>query len=201
MLPALQLIPDGRVLTESDDIILALEAVYGPLTASFEDATVLPLRRLERGVFRAWCDWLCRAKSATEDAVAAAKFNAAAEAVSGALSDSRGPFFLGDSLSVVDVLFAPFLERMRASLYYFKAYDLCAAFPRIRSWFAAMEVLPCYAGFMADFHTHAHDLPPQLGGCVASGDLTAVAAFASRVDRGPWDAVPEVCSPPPAGLL
>ncbi len=56
MLPALEL--DGRIITESDDILLALEAAFGPLTHPMKDAKVVPLRQLERLLFRAWCTWL-----------------------------------------------------------------------------------------------------------------------------------------------
>ncbi|MBD2124812.1 glutathione S-transferase domain-containing protein, partial [Microcoleus sp. ZQ-A2] len=57
MLPALEL--DGRLITESDHILLALELVFGPLGQGMESPTVLPLRQLERLLFRAWCSWLC----------------------------------------------------------------------------------------------------------------------------------------------
>ena len=57
MLPALEL--DGRLITESDDILLALEQAFGPLGASMLDRRVRDLRQLERLLFRAWCIWLC----------------------------------------------------------------------------------------------------------------------------------------------
>ena len=46
MLPAIEL--DGRIITESDDILISLEQVYGALGLGMKDPTVLPLRRLER---------------------------------------------------------------------------------------------------------------------------------------------------------
>src|SRR3712207_4011098 len=57
MLPALEL--DGRLITESDDILMALEQAFGPLGAGMTDPMVIPLRRLERLLFSAWCSWLC----------------------------------------------------------------------------------------------------------------------------------------------
>ena len=58
MLPALQL--DGALVTESDVILAKLEAAFGPLAGQRLAAPeVLPLRRLERELFRAWCEWLC----------------------------------------------------------------------------------------------------------------------------------------------
>ena len=57
MLPAIEL--DGRIIKESDDILIALEKVFGPLNQGMKDRGVLPLRQLERLLFRAWCSWLC----------------------------------------------------------------------------------------------------------------------------------------------
>ncbi len=57
MLPAIEL--DGKIIKESDDILIALEKVFGSLSQGMEDHTVLPLRQLERLLFRAWCTWLC----------------------------------------------------------------------------------------------------------------------------------------------
>jgi glutathione S-transferase len=57
MLPALEL--DGQLITESDRILRALEAAFGPLRFAMEAPEVMPLRRLERLLFRSWCQWLC----------------------------------------------------------------------------------------------------------------------------------------------
>jgi glutathione S-transferase len=39
-----------------------------------------------------------------------------------ALRSSGGPYFLGEHFSMVDIMFTPFLERMAASLPYYKVY-------------------------------------------------------------------------------
>lgn len=41
------------------------------------------------------------------------------------------------------------------------------AFPSINRWFDAMETRSSYRATKSDYYTHAHDLPPQLGGCQA----------------------------------
>ena len=46
MLPAIEL--DGRIITESDDILIALEQEFGVLVWGMENPKVIPLRRLER---------------------------------------------------------------------------------------------------------------------------------------------------------
>eukprot|EP00923_Selenidium_pygospionis_P015758 GHVN01027468.1.p1 GENE.GHVN01027468.1~~GHVN01027468.1.p1 ORF type:complete len:205 (+),score=9.03 GHVN01027468.1:92-706(+) len=73
MLPAIYL--DGILITESDDIITALEGVFGPLTFSMQHHEVMDLRRLERLLFRAWCTWLCHpARSASQEQTNRAQF-------------------------------------------------------------------------------------------------------------------------------
>ena len=153
MLPALQLSPSAPVITESDDILAALEAAHGPLHSPLAGTAVMPLRRLERQLFRAWCDWLCQQRRAgsSEEASAAARFDEVAGAVAAALCVTPGPFFLED-FSVADVIFTPYLERMRASLFYYKGYDLAAAHPALGRWFGALEKRPGYYGLMGDFH-------------------------------------------------
>jgi len=58
MLPAVEL--DGKMITESDDILIALEKTFGVVYRGMENPQVLTLRRLERLLFRAWCSWLCQ---------------------------------------------------------------------------------------------------------------------------------------------
>jgi glutathione S-transferase len=183
MLPALEL--DGRVITESDRILLALEQAFGALGPTLNDPAVLPLRQLERLLFRAWCSWLCQPHAtASEEQRAAAGFEELAGAMAEALTARPGPFFFGD-LSAADLVFVPYVERMSASLAYYKGYLLRHRHPAIERWFAALESRPTYLGTQSDFHTHAHDLPPQMGGCFIS-DGPAQQRLADRIDRGPW---------------
>ena len=183
MLPALEL--DGRLITESDDILRALEGAFGPLGAAMADPRVVPLRQLERTLFRAWCQWLCVPRSSElEERAAEAAFDRVAAQVDGALRATPSPFFL-DTFSTADLVFTPYIERMNASLYYYKGYGLKERHGAIAAWFTAMEERSTYRGTQGDFHTHAHDLPPQMGGCFAGG-CPRQRACQERVDRGPW---------------
>ncbi|MEB3269047.1 MAG: glutathione S-transferase family protein [Leptolyngbya sp.] len=189
MLPALEL--DGRLITESDDILVALERAFGPLEKSMTDPAVVPLRQLERLLFRAWCLWLCYpSRSPQEDGRSRDQFVAVVNQVETALASTPGPYFL-DRFSTADVVFTPYVERMNASLYYYKGYSLREENPRFSAWFDAMETRPTYRGTQSDFHTHAHDLPPQMGGCY-SNKTPAAEAAQNRVDNGPWLGLPDV---------
>ncbi|MEA5550793.1 glutathione S-transferase family protein [Anabaena cylindrica UHCC 0172] len=194
MLPAIAL--DGRIIKESDDILIALEQAFGSLNQGMEDRTVLPLRQLERLLFRAWCTWLCYpASSSQQEQRNREKFIEVVALVEEALSRTPSPYFL-DSFGTVDVIFTPYVERMNASLYYYKGYSLREENPHLKAWFAAMESRSTYCGTQSDFHTHAHDLPPQMGGCWENGEPQMLINKA-RVDNGPWFGLPDVTYPEP----
>ena len=185
MLPALEL--DGRLITESDVILAELERSFGPLARGLSDPDVFPLRQLERRLFRAWCQWLCYCDGeGPHTAPAEQHFIRMATLVEQALEATPGPFFL-EEFSSADVIFVPYLERMNASLAYYKGYGLRAQHPAIDRWFSALEQRSTYLGTQSDIHTHAHDLPPQMGCCLASGTAEQ-RQVASLVDRGPWPA-------------
>jgi glutathione S-transferase len=194
MLPALEL--DSRIITESDDILMALERAFGPLTHGMEDSRVIPLRRLERLLFRAWCNWLCYPSGSSRAEQHKQKnFVEIVSMVEEALSQTSGSYFL-EGFGTVDVIFTPYVERMNASLYYYKGYSLREENFRLNAWFAAMESRSTYRGTQSDFHTHAHDLPPQMGGCWENGEPQML-INKMRVDQGPWLGLPDVAYPEP----
>lgn len=194
MLPAIEL--DGRIIKESDDILIALEKVFGPLNQGMKDRKVLPLRQLERLLFRAWCSWLCYpASSSRQEQRNREQFIQVVAQVEEALASTPGPYFL-DEFGIVDVIFTPYVERMNASLYYYKGYSMREENPRFKAWFAAMETRPTYRGTQSDFHTHVHDLPPQMGGCWENGEPQMLINKA-RVNNGPWFGLPDVTYPEP----
>ncbi|MCY7407876.1 MAG: glutathione S-transferase family protein [Alkalinema sp. CAN_BIN05] len=193
MLPALEL--DGKIITESDDILIALEQVFGPLNLGMTNSAVLSMRRLERLLFRAWCGWLCQpARSARDEARNREMFIKIVDQVETAIGQTPGPYFLSE-FGTADVIFTPYVERMNASLYYYKGYSLRQN-PRFSDWFDAMETRSTYRGTQSDFHTHAHDLPPQMGGCWENGEPQML-ENKLRVDRGPWQGLPDVTYPEP----
>ncbi|MBM5800236.1 MAG: glutathione S-transferase family protein [Cyanobacteria bacterium K_DeepCast_35m_m2_023] len=197
MLPALEL--DGRLITESDRILAALERAFGPLgPLGFDDPTVQQLRQLERLLFRAWCQWLCTpGLDAAAEQRAQQQLQRFAAAMEQALVAAPGAFLLGEQPATADLVFVPYLERMNASLAYYKGFVLRHQHSGIDRWFQALEQRPTYLGTQSDVHTHAHDLPPQMGGCYASGSPVQQ-ELAARIDRGPWPVAtpdPETSAP------
>ena len=193
MLPALEL--DGRVITESDDILIALEKAFGPLSLAMNDSQVKPMRYLERLLFRVWCNWLCRSQSQRDDDRSREQFIEIMQQVETALSATPGPYFLAE-FGTADVIFTPYVERMNASLYYYKGYSMRESHPRFAEWCSAMETRSTYRGTQSDFHTHVHDLPPQMGGCYENG-TPQMQVNKTRVNQGPWFGIPDVGYPEP----
>ena len=187
MLPALEL--DGRLITESDEILIALERAFGPLGASMTTARVRELRQLERLLFRAWCLWLCTpGLSDQQDSRAATQFQAIARRVEDEMTKQQGPWLdpsgcASTGPGSADLVFIPYVERMNASLAYFKGYALRREHPGLDRWLSALEALEAYQGTQGDFHTHAHDLPPQMGGCWPNRDSERQRC-AVAIDRG-----------------
>jgi glutathione S-transferase len=194
MLPAIAL--DGKIITESDDILIALEQAFGSLRHSMTAPNVMPLRRLERTLFRAWCEWLCRpVSSVRQEQRHREQFGEVMQKVEAALGSTPSPYFLED-FGTADIIFTPYVERMNASLYYYKGYSMREENPRMSAWFDAMESRSTYRGTQSDFHTHVHDLPPQMGGCYENGEPQAL-VNKERVDHGSWFGLPDVTYPEP----
>ena len=187
MLPALEL--DGRLITESDRILESLERSFGPVGASMADHRVRRLRDLERQLFRAWCIWLCTpGLGERQERQARHQFQRVAKQMEQALASGGGRWLDPDAPDgpipgTADLVFIPYVERMNASLAYFKGFALRREHPLIDRWLTALEQLDTYRGTQSDVHTHAHDLPPQMGGCWADGSQSQ-RRMALAVDSG-----------------
>ncbi|KXZ55141.1 hypothetical protein GPECTOR_3g291 [Gonium pectorale] len=183
LLPVIEL--DGRVVTESAVIMQLLEDTFPdhkplmPPAGTPARQRADGLMRLERRLFSDWLNWLC---SDWNHDRAKKQFEATMDVVAAEMEREGGPYFLGSDISLVDITFCPMLERIAASLSYYKG---CYVRGQGR-WFAAMESRPTYLGTRSDFYTHAHDLPPQLGGCAMHEEGEPVAAAIDGTDGRAW---------------
>jgi glutathione S-transferase len=191
---------DGTIYRQSNDILEVLEVSFlhhKSLSASAgQEMQAQSLLRLERQLFSAWMYWLTSGNGSARNRES---FLQVLHAVEESLSASHGPFFLGKDISIVDIQFTPFLERMAASLLYYKGFQIRVApnaetkYPAINRWFDAMEQLPSYQLTKSDYYTHCWDLPPQLGGCVmepAGKIYESVVNGERRLDdatKGSWE--------------
>ena len=188
-LPAIELY--GEIITESDNIIDFLEKEYGTLGSSIYSKELEKTRKIERNIFRAWCEWLCRnnflnfEKSLKKNNMIN-KLNELEKLLSFSSSGLIDPVELSPSKrkpGTGDIIFIPYLERINASLFYYKGYKLREEFPLINKWLTLLENESAYIGSQGDFHTHAHDLPPQMGGCFKDINK-AQEKFSRLIDSG-----------------
>ena len=130
---------DGVTYRQSNDIIFALEEKF-PEEAmmSGDQDRIRELLGLERKLFGAWMYWLT---SYDRNGALKEGFVSTLMEVEKELQSVNGKgFFLGDKVSVVDCMFAPFLERMAASMIYFKGFKIRVVegertdFPAINRW-------------------------------------------------------------------
>lgn len=162
---------DGDIVIESDVILQTLEDRFPdgpqllPLAREPSAQAVPALLRLERELFSAWLRWLTGSTITNERQELA--FTNTLGRVEEALAAFGGPYFLGEGFSLIDAIFAPFLERMAASLCFYKGFLMRdnPRFPNLERWFQAMESRESFRNIKSDWYTHALDLPPQVGSC------------------------------------
>lgn len=209
LLPAIEL--DGKVMTESLVIMQAIERAF-PEAPPMLPADAAGLARanellaLERSLFREWCGLTFRSGLGAQP-----PFERALDQVDAALAQTEGPWLLGgERPSLVDLQFVSHIERMCASVPYWKGLVVRAApgtpgagrWPNIDRWFAAFEARPAYVASRSDWYSHVKDIPPQYGPGQPAG---ACAGFAASIDGrdGSWKLPlpPLLQSPYPADHL
>tara|TARA_B100001029_G_scaffold171427_1_gene168242 strand:- start:169 stop:1170 length:1002 start_codon:yes stop_codon:yes gene_type:complete len=188
-LPAIEL--NGKIVTESDEIIIFLENKFGILGSSLLSSDIYEARNLEREIFRSWCNWLCRKSfSPLDESFRKNRFRESILKLEKKLSSSKTGFIdphIYDSEKLEpgtgDIIFIPYIERMNASLSYYKGFNLRKNYPFIDRWLTLLENLSVYRGTQGDFHTHSHDLPPQMGGCFKDDNKQQI-SFSNLIDVG-----------------
>ena len=72
---------------------------------------------------------------------------------------------------------------MNASLIYYKGFNLRSIYHNLDNWLTLFEGTSAYRGTQGDFHTHSHDLPPQMGGCYKESNEQQI-TFSKLIDTG-----------------
>ena len=188
-LPAIEF--KGEIVTESDEIIAFLENEFGALGSFITSSHLKKTKELERGIFRAWCNWLCRESfNFIDNRFRKKRFKESISKFDEILGESESGFIdPAESTSselvpgIGDLIFIPYMERMNASLSYYKGFNLRSNYQYIDKWLTLFEGTSTYRGTQGDFHTHSHDLPPQMGGCYKESNEKQI-AFSKSIDTG-----------------
>jgi len=188
-LPAIEF--KGQVITESDKIIAFLENEFGALGSFITSSHLRKTRELEREIFRSWCNWLCRESfNFLDNSFRKKRFKESISKFDKILSRSVSGFIdpaLSKSGDIEpgtgDIIFIPYMERMNASLTYYKGFNLRSNYQYVDKWLTLFEGKSAYRGTQGDFHTHSHDLPPQMGGCYKESNDEQI-DFSNSIDSG-----------------
>lgn len=193
LLPAMEI--DGQFMTDSIPIMLTIDAEfaeYGPRMVpppgSAERERAEALLRLERELFRDWCSLTFQPGTGLFGA-SKKGFEATLHKVDAALGEKPGPWFLGgDAPSLVDLQYVSHVERMVASVAYWKGMRLRdpAIYPNLCKWLDAFEARPAYLATKSDMYTHVRDIPPQYGPGFSIGEADNFAKAISGKD-GSWE--------------
>ncbi len=129
-----------------------------PVHAEAED-----LLNLERDLFRDWFVYLFEGPEER----GLEEFKAMLQQVETALGKHPdSPWFLpGAEPSLVDIVFAPKVERMVASCLYWKGLALRdnATYPNLSKWLDALDRRPSFQAFKMDFYNLVNSLEPLFG--------------------------------------
>jgi glutathione S-transferase len=169
LVPAVRFTSDGVTVWESVDIMLAIEERFpdapNPLLPADPQLRAEALELVQQldndGLGKAGYQFLLGAafgEKPNPSRVPEFKgaFEEKLQALETQLGKYPGPFIMGESLSIVDVCYAPVLSRFGAQLPTFRAFSLRAnpKFPNLRRWYEAMEALPAYQRVNSDDGTH-----------------------------------------------
>jgi glutathione S-transferase len=170
LLPAIEI--DGQFMTDSLPIMQVLDATFAEEGTPMmvpppgpERDRASKLLGLERELFGAWCSLTFQPGKGLMDRNERV-FMETLQRVEDALGETAGPWFLDQGHpTLVDLQYISHIERMLASLLYWKGLQLrgTGAFPNLDKWIAAFEERPAYLATKSDYYTHCMDIPPQYG--------------------------------------
>ncbi len=162
---------EGELVYESKDILLALEA-------RFSDLSLLPTDPQENAIAKLLIEdaetngakevgYKFLIKTCTdyqELASLQASFEAKLDELEQALAKYPGVYFLS-TFSLVDIMYAPHLDRLAASLPVYRDYHIKGnpRFPNLNAWFAALNTRPAFGRVKTDATTFNLLLPKLFG--------------------------------------
>lgn len=146
-----QLTPEGKVpLLEHDgDVVWESNIINEYLEDLYPQPALLPEEPGARARTRLWIDYtashflppfyqLLLAQEADRRKEQAAELDAAMGHMEQSLATQRGPYWMGEQLTLADVAIYPFFERLPVLTHY-RDYHIPEKCHRLRQWLAAME--------------------------------------------------------------
>lgn len=187
-----QTITESQVIMELLDEWHSVEEGFKPMLPPVEDgvngARYQTLARLERDLFSWWCTLLFRPEGpmsggggglmgmltgggGKQMSGAMRGFLECLDRVEAELRSTSGPWFFDFAThpTMIDFIYVSHVERMLASVAYWKGLNLRSEelrtnrFQALNAWLEAFEQRECYLAYKSDYYTHVKDIPPQYG--------------------------------------
>lgn len=144
---------NGNIIAESLDLLTYMDTNFegpkllprDPAKKAFADELISSSDSVIAALFRAG-----HAQGDDEFSVLVAPALDKVEASLGRFSD--GPFLLGQSISAVDMVYAPFVERFKDFFAAVKQYDMTQARPKLKAWIEELNKVDVYAATWGDRH-------------------------------------------------
>ena len=168
-LPALDL--NGELHTESMEIMKVIDSAFPdhpprmvPPDGTAEAALADRLFGLERKLQSAWFSLTFYPVEGEALFAARSELLEQISLVDEALGKTAGPWFLGgDHPALIDLQYISHVERMVASVLYWKGITIRGGFPNLDRWLTAFEERPCYLATKSDYFTLVKSMPSQNG--------------------------------------
>ncbi|XP_062188799.1 protein IN2-1 homolog B-like [Phragmites australis] len=141
---------NGKVIGESLDLLRYLDANFegpkllpdDPAKQAFADELIHDSDSVIVALFKAG-----RAEGDTISDLVGPALDKIEESL-GRFSD--GPFLLGQSMSAVDIMYAPFVERFKDFFAAVKHYDMTEERPKLKAWIEELNKIDAYAATWGD---------------------------------------------------
>ncbi|OEL19342.1 Protein IN2-1-like protein B [Dichanthelium oligosanthes] len=143
---------NGKIIAESLDLLSYLDANFegpkllpqdDPARQAFADELISGSDPVVSILFRAG-----HAQGGDEVSEVVAPALDKVEAALGRFSD--GPFLLGQSMTAVDMVYAPFVERFKDFFAVAKQYDMTQGRPKLKEWIEELNKIDAYAATWGD---------------------------------------------------
>ncbi|XP_066396914.1 protein IN2-1 homolog B-like [Miscanthus floridulus] len=148
---------NGNIIAESLDLLSYLDANFegpklfprdqDPAKQAFADELIASSDSVIIALFRAG---RAQAQGQGDDDISELLAPALDKVESSLGRFSDGPFLLGKSMSAVDMVYAPFVERFKDFFAAVKHYDMTQARPKLKEWIEELNKIDAYAATWGD---------------------------------------------------
>eukprot|EP01041_Mallomonas_annulata_P004804 gene4804-9580_t len=181
----------GQVISESNVIMKTIEESFPnnnpllPPAGHPLESRVQDLLQLDNKIASIWFPWL---QSSDDYSTAMDEILKTVDMELGKTASSSygngGPYFLGNEISLVDINLFPFLERMAATLPFYKGFIVRHhRYPNLLRWYEAMDSRETYRGIKSDYYT----LSKVISNVRKCYNTSLAEPYMTEINGGAWD--------------